>query len=124
MVQGFTAVHIAAIAATSWVLFMNGVTSLQLRPDGDANAMIFIGSTTLAIFIGTGYIALDTAFDWTGEFFTDKEDGYRNYAIYVLYQLFPLICIVSFFLAEGFTCLVVLGEFRPFCKQYFFLASL
>ncbi|KAI5291832.1 hypothetical protein KEM54_005690 [Ascosphaera aggregata] len=112
--DGFSSVHIAAIAATNWILLMNGLTSLQLRVDGDAIALAFISGTAGLIFICTGYIALDTAFDWTGQFVTTKADGYRNYALYVLYQLFPLVCLVLYFLTQGFTCLVALGEFVPF----------
>lgn len=73
---------------------------------------LFFGSG-LVFFIGTGYIALDTAFDWTGEFATNDSNGFRNIALYVLYQLFPLICLVAFFLLEAFLVLRVLGEFRP-----------
>jgi hypothetical protein len=65
-----------------------------------------------AIFVGTGYIALDTGFDWTGEFETSGPD-YRNIALYVLYQLFPLVCLVAFFLLETYLVIRVLGEFRP-----------
>ncbi|KAI5309522.1 hypothetical protein KEM55_003061 [Ascosphaera atra] len=93
---------------------MNAVISLQIRPDGDAFSLGLIGGSAAVLFIGTGYIALDTAFDWSGEFVTRQEEGYRNYALYVLYQLFPLICLVLSFLTYGMTCLVMLGEFKPF----------
>jgi hypothetical protein len=37
----------------------------------------------------------------------------RNIGLYVLYQLFPLICLVVFFLLETVLVLRVLGELRP-----------
>jgi hypothetical protein len=57
---------------------------------------------------------LDTGFDWSGEFETSGPD-YRNIALYVLYQLFPLVCLVAFFVLETYLVIRVLGEFRPMC---------
>ncbi|KAL6720198.1 hypothetical protein ACLMJK_002119 [Lecanora helva] len=37
----------------------------------------------------------------------------RNVALYVLYQLWPLICLVGFFLLETVLVLRVLGEKKP-----------
>ncbi|KAL2808187.1 chitin synthase III catalytic subunit [Aspergillus granulosus] len=110
--KGFSAVHIAAIAAASWVLFLNALVGFQFLDDGTpASIGLFLVSAG-AIFVGTGYIALDTGFDWTGEFETTSPD-YRNIALYVLYQLFPLVCLVAFFLLETYLVIRVLGEFRP-----------
>ncbi|KAL2785781.1 chitin synthase III catalytic subunit [Aspergillus keveii] len=110
--KGFSAVHIAAIAAVSWVLFLNALVGFQFLDDGTpASIGLFVVSAG-AIFVGTGYIALDTGFDWTGEFETSGPD-YRNIALYVLYQLFPLVCLVAFFVLETYLVIRVLGEFRP-----------
>ena len=67
-----------------------------------------------AIFIGTGYITLDTAFSWTNTFVDSLDPPLnRNIGLYVLYQLFPLICIVVFFILETILVLRVLGERKP-----------
>ncbi|KAL4885974.1 chitin synthase III catalytic subunit [Aspergillus karnatakaensis] len=111
--KGFSAVHVAAIAATSWILFLNALVGFQFLDDGTpASIGLFLVSGAI-IFIGTGYIGLDTGFNWTGEFFTTPSSGYRNIALYVLYQLFPLVCLFVFFLLETYLVLRVLGEFRP-----------
>ncbi|KAL2825474.1 chitin synthase III catalytic subunit [Aspergillus cavernicola] len=110
--KGFSAVHIAAIAATSWVLFLNALVGFQFLDDGTPASLGLFAASATAIFVGTGYIALDTAFDWTGEFATSPSN-YRNIALYVLYQLFPLVCLVVFFILETYLVVRVLGEYRP-----------
>ncbi|KAL4900002.1 hypothetical protein BDW74DRAFT_104802 [Aspergillus multicolor] len=111
--KGFSAAHVAAITATCWILLLNALVGFQFLDDGTPASMGLLLVSGLVFFIGTGYIALDTAFDWTGEFATNRNDGYRNIALYVLYQLFPLVCLVAFFLLETFLVVRILGEFRP-----------
>lgn len=85
----------------------------QLLDDGTAASIGLISASAAALFIGTGYIALDTAFSWSGYFDPSLSGDYRNIALYVLYQLLPLICLVVFFVLEAVLVLRVLGEFRP-----------
>lgn len=115
-IQGFTAVHIAAITATCWVLLMNALVGFQLLDDGTPASIGLICASAAVLFIGTGYIALDTGFDWTGHFQSSHDAPNRNIALYVLYQLFPLVCLVLFYVLEAVLVLRVLGEFRPMCK--------
>lgn len=116
-IQGFTAVHLAAIAATSWILLLNSVVGYQLLDDGTALSMGAILVSAAAIFIGTGYIALDTSFSWTSTFTSSLTDpGNRNIGLYVLYLLFPLVCLVVFFVLETVLVLRVLGEKKPMCE--------
>ncbi|KAI9376642.1 chitin synthase III catalytic subunit [Aspergillus egyptiacus] len=111
--KGFSAVHIAAITTTCWILFLNALVGFQFLDDGTVVSIgLFVASSTI-FFVGTGYIALDTAFGWTGEFTTVEDEGYRNIALYVLYQLFPLVCLFAFFVLETYLVVRVLGEFRP-----------
>ncbi|PWY78453.1 export control protein CHS7-like protein [Aspergillus sclerotioniger CBS 115572] len=110
--KGFSAIHIAAITATCWILFLNALVGYQLLDDGTPASIGLIIASSLVLFIGTGYIALDTAFDWTGEF-TTSVPHYRNIALYVLYQLFPLICLVAFYVLEAVLVVRILGELRP-----------
>ncbi|CDM35545.1 hypothetical protein DTO013E5_7981 [Penicillium roqueforti] len=111
--KGFSAVHIAAITANCWVLLMNALVGFQLLDDGTPASIGLICASAVVLFIGTGYIALDTAFDWTGRFQSSHDTPNRNIALYVLYQLFPLVCIVLFYVLEAVLVLRVLGEFRP-----------
>ncbi|RAH44260.1 chitin synthase export chaperone [Aspergillus brunneoviolaceus CBS 621.78] len=111
--KGFSAVHIAAITATCWILLLNALVGFQFLDDGTPASIGLIVASGLVLFIGTGYIALDTAFDWTGEFATTSSNHYRNIALYVLYQLFPLVCLVLFYVFEVILVVRILGEFRP-----------
>ena len=95
---------------------MNALVGFQLLDDGTAASVGLISASAAALFIGTGYIALDTGFDWTGRFQSSSDAPNRNIALYVLYQLFPLICVVLFYLLEAVLVLRVLGEFRPMRK--------
>lgn len=111
--QGFSAVHVAAITATCWILLLNALVGFQLLDDGTPASIGLISASAVVLFVGTGYIALDTAFDWTGHFQPSHSGENRNIALYVLYQLFPLVCLVLFYVLEAVLVLRVLGEFRP-----------
>ncbi|KAJ9622376.1 hypothetical protein H2203_006595 [Taxawa tesnikishii (nom. ined.)] len=74
-------------------------------------ALVF-GSAAI-LFIGTGYIALDTGFSWTGYWNSTLDAPNKAYALYTLYQLVPMIFLVVFFLLETVLVLRVLGERRP-----------
>ncbi|CAF9907884.1 MAG: hypothetical protein GOMPHAMPRED_006011 [Gomphillus americanus] len=113
VVLGFTAVHLAAIAATTWMLMLNGLVGFQLLDDGTAISMLLVLGSAAAVFVGTGYIALDTAFSWTGRFANSLQPPNYNVGLYVLYWLLPLICLVVFFLLETVLVLRVLGERKP-----------
>lgn len=112
--RAFTSIHLAAIAATFWLLLANGLVGYQIVEDGTLLSVGLILAGAIAIFVGTGYIALDTAYDWTG-FFSAQSYGpiHRNYGLYVLYQLWPLLCVFLFYVLETFLVLRVLEEKRP-----------
>lgn len=109
----FTAIHIAAITATSWILMLNGAVGYQLLDDGTAVSVGLLLISSLIIFVGTGYIALDTGFSWTGYWESTLARPNQAYALYTLYQLVPLLFIVIFFLLEAFLVLRILGERKP-----------
>lgn len=103
----------AAITATTWILFLNAVVGFQLLDDGTPISIGLLLISGVILFIGTGYIALDTGFSWTGYFDSSLEGENRNIGLYVLYLLFPLICVVGFFALEALLVLRILGELRP-----------
>jgi Chitin synthase export chaperone len=111
--KGFSAVHVAAIAATTWVLLLNALVGFQLLDDGTPISLALLLGSAAAIAIGTGYIALDVAFSYTGFFDSTHDDPNRAMGLYILYQLFPLICLVLFFICESILVLRVLGEKKP-----------
>jgi hypothetical protein len=101
------------IVATCWILMVNAVVGYQLLDDGTAVSLGLMVFSAALFLIGTGYIALDTGLDFTG-FWEDSYDlPNRNIALYVLYQLVPLIFLVAFYVLEAILVLRVLGETRP-----------
>ncbi|KAB5582739.1 chitin synthase export chaperone [Coniochaeta sp. 2T2.1] len=109
----FTGIHIGFIVATTWILMLNAVVGYQIIDDGTPLSLGLIGGTALALLIGTGYIALDTGYSWTGFWDSSYNLPNRNVALYVLYQLAPLVFLVAFFILEAILVLRVLGEVRP-----------
>jgi hypothetical protein len=111
--QAFSAIHIGFITATTWVLLLNAVVGYQLIDDGTPLSMGLLVASSAAFLLGTGYIALDTGFHFTGYWDTSYQLPNRNIALYVLYQLAPLIFLVAFYVLEAILVLRVLGETRP-----------
>ncbi|KAH9845243.1 Chitin synthase export chaperone [Teratosphaeria destructans] len=111
--RAFSAVHIAAIVATLWILMMNGAVGYQLIDDGTPLSLLLVFGSAAALFIGTGYIALDTGFSWTGYWDSTLTAPNRAYALYTLYQLIPLVFLVVYFILETVLVIKVLGEIKP-----------
>ena len=101
------------IAATTWVLMLNAVVGYQLIDDGTVLSMGLMVISGAAFLIGTGYIALDTGFKFTNYWDSSYDLPNRHIALYVLYQLIPLIFLVAFYVLETILVLRVLGETRP-----------
>jgi hypothetical protein len=115
--RGFSAAHIAAVVVTSWVLLLNGLVGFQFMEDGTPLSLGLMIASSAALFIGTGYIALDTGFSWTGFFDSTLSEPNQAYALYTLYQIVPLLFLVVFFVLEAFLVLRILGERRPMRKR-------
>jgi len=109
----FTGIHIGMIAASLWILMLNAVVGYQLLDDGTPVSLGLIVGSALMIFIGTGYIALDTGYSWTGHFDSSLSGNNRNIGLYVLYQLAPLVFLFVFFVLETMLLIRVLGERKP-----------
>ncbi|KAM0264673.1 hypothetical protein ACHAQJ_000497 [Trichoderma viride] len=109
----FSAIHIGLIIATTWILMLNAVVGYQLLDDGTPLSLTLLGLSAGALFVGTGYIALDTGFSWTGFWDSSYNLPNRNIALYVLYQLIPLLFFVAFYVLETILVLRILGELRP-----------
>jgi hypothetical protein len=92
---------------------LNAVVGYQIVDDGTPMSLGLIGGSALVLLIGTGYIALDTGFQFTGYWNSSYDSPNRNIALYVLYQLAPLVFLVAFFVLEAILVLRVLGETRP-----------
>ena len=97
-------------------MLLNGVVGYQLLDDGTVISLGAILISAIALFVGTGYIALDTAFSWTGHFAPSLVSPNYNLGLYILYQLVPLVFLFLFFLLESYLVLRVLGERKPMRK--------
>jgi hypothetical protein len=109
----FTGIHIGMIIAALWILLLNAIVGFQLLDDGTPLSIGAIVGSAAILFIGTGYIALDTGYSWTGHFDSSLTAPNRNIALYVLYQLAPLVFLFVFFALETALVIRVLGERRP-----------
>ncbi|KAG9246114.1 chitin synthase III catalytic subunit [Calycina marina] len=109
----FTGIHIGFIVATTWILLLNAVVGYQFFDDGTLVSLIPMVITSLILLIGSGYIALDTGFNWTGYWDKSLTDNNQNIALYVLYQLAPLLFLFLFFVLEAVLVIRVLGERKP-----------
>lgn len=92
---------------------LNAVVGYQVIDDGTPLSLGLMLISAAILLIGTGYIALDTGYHWTGYWDSSYNDPFRNIALYVLYQLIPLIFLVAFYVLEAILVLRVLGETRP-----------
>ncbi|RPA84761.1 hypothetical protein BJ508DRAFT_339410 [Ascobolus immersus RN42] len=111
VVKGFSAVHIGSITAFFWTLFIFAIVKFQYLDDGTLLSIGLVLGSGLIIFAGTGYIALDTAFQWTSQFVYSGD--YKNLALYVLYLIEPLIMIALYVILATIVVLMVLGERKP-----------
>ena len=92
---------------------LNGLVGYQLLDDGTPVSIGLLFISAVILFVGTGYIALDTGFSWTGYWDDTLSGENKAYALYTLYQLVPLVFLVVFFCLESFLVLRVLGERKP-----------
>ena len=119
--QAFSGIELGMITATTWILMLNGAVGYQLIDDGTPLSMgLALGSAAL-LFIGTGYIALDTGYDWSGYFNTtciQNPPFNRSYSLYTLCVLLPMVFLFIYFILESILVIKVLGEIKPMSKQF------
>ena len=111
--KSFSAIHVAAITGTSWVLLINALVGYQLLDDGTPASMALTAGSAAIIAIGTGYIALDVGFGYTTFFDSTHNPPHQAYGLYILYLFVPLLFISIFFILETVLVIKVLGEKRP-----------
>jgi hypothetical protein len=109
----FTGIHIGMIIAALWILLLNAVVGFQLLDDGTLLSVGLMVASAAVLFLGTGYIALDTGYNWTGHFYSSQSGNNRNIALYVLYQLAPLVFLFLFFCLETVLVIRILEEYKP-----------
>jgi len=111
----FTGAHLGVITATTWMLMLNGVVGYQVLNDGSFMSILLLLGSAAALLVGTGYIALDTGYNWTGYFNTTQiqQAPNRSYALYTLYLLAPAVFLFIYGCLETYLVLKILGEIKP-----------
>ncbi|ORY64040.1 chitin synthase export chaperone [Pseudomassariella vexata] len=109
----FTGIHVGMIIAATWILMLNAVVGYQIIDDGTPLSLGLMAISGAILLIGTGYIALDTGYHWTGRWDSSYNEPYRHISLYVLYQLAPLVFLIAFFVLEAILVIRILGEVRP-----------
>ncbi|KAK7203022.1 chitin synthase III catalytic subunit [Myxozyma melibiosi] len=111
----FSAIEIGATAATAWLLVVNAIVAYQILPDGGFLSVSLTFLSGLAFFIGVGYIALDSAFNWTNTFDSapSRPELMRNYALYTTYLLWPILAISLYLILQFNLVVRVLRERKP-----------
>lgn len=116
--QAFTGIHLGIITATTWMLMINGAVGYQAIDDGSFLSVFLLFASTAALFIGTGYIALDTGYNWSG-YWNGLEVQFnpdRQYSLYTLYLVAPAVFLFIYFWLSFFLVIRVLGEKKPLRK--------
>ncbi|KAK9472092.1 chitin synthase III catalytic subunit [Dipodascopsis tothii] len=104
----FSAAQIGATTATAWALLLNGLVTLQFMADGSVLSVALTLLSTAMVGVGTGYIAADTDLAFSGAF----EMPY-NPALYTLFLVLPLICVVAYVVLEIVLVVRILRELKP-----------
>ncbi|CCJ31237.1 unnamed protein product [Pneumocystis jirovecii] len=106
----FTAAHISFIVTFFWVLLLNAIVGYQLFEDGTIFSISLLVVPSILLFVGSGYIILDSMFFWS-DTFIDNYYALRNYGAYILYFLWPLVSIVGIGRMEAFMSVITIGFF-------------
>jgi hypothetical protein len=94
---------------------LNGAVGYQALTDGGFSSIVLVVGSAAALLVGTGFIALDTGFNWTGYFNTPliQEAPNRAYALYTLYLLCPAVFLFIYFVLSSWLVVKILGEVKP-----------
>lgn len=115
-----TAIHAGLVAALFWQLLGNALVATQVVEDGTLSSLIPFFFFSVAFFVATLYISLDTAFGFTTAFRSDPADALHNIGLFVLTSIWPGAAAIIYFILMIYIVLGVLREVRP---VWFFVLS-
>jgi len=120
---GFSAAHLGMFTATTWILMLNGAVGYQALNDGSFMSIVLIVGSAAMLFVGTGFIALDTGLNLTGYFNSPMIQAApnRSYSLYTLWILAPLVFLAIYFILETWLVLRILGEIKPMRKMEYMI---
>jgi len=108
-----TALHAAAVVVLFWTLLANGLVATQIVEDGTASSLIPFFGLGAILFLVTLYISIDTAFGLTSIFKSNPPRDLRNIGLFLLLDLWPIICVTIYFGIMAYIITFVLREKKP-----------
>ena len=109
-----TVIQMGLRAAWFWVLIINGLISTQWLEDGTPPSIISLWTGGIAFFVGTGYVAVDTAFNWSGKLPpSDPIEHLQSNGLFVLLLLWPMIATFIYTCLMLYVLAFLLKEFIP-----------
>ncbi|EOQ99984.1 hypothetical protein E3P92_03124 [Wallemia ichthyophaga] len=109
-----TSIQMGLRSAWFWSLIVNGLNSTQLIEDGTPPSILSLWVGGIAFFVGTGYIAVDTAFNWSGNLPPSNPPEYLlSNGLFVLLLLWPMIAVFIYSLLMTYVIFFLLKESIP-----------
>lgn len=108
-----SAVHVGLLVALFWTLAWIALLSLQFVEDGTLPALIPLSAGIVILFVGPGYIALDTGLTVTSYFQSSPADQLHNTWLFVLTIIWPAAAAAFYFLIQLGVVVRVLKEKKP-----------
>ncbi|TIB75238.1 hypothetical protein E3Q10_01469 [Wallemia mellicola] len=109
-----TAIQMGFRSAWFWALLVNGFNSTQLLEDGTPASIGTLWTGGIAFFVGTAYIAVDTAFNWSGRLPPSNPPEYLiSNGLFVLLLLWPMIATFLFTALMIYVIFFLLKETLP-----------
>lgn len=115
---GFSAVHVAFVTTTSWLVLYHAVTACQFFDDGGTTSILTLTGSSICIFAPTLYVALDTGYNFTGRFISNYSLPNKAIALFVLCLVLPLFCLVVAFVIWFVIIVRKLGEPKQLGPQF------
>ncbi|VDC05846.1 unnamed protein product [Peniophora sp. CBMAI 1063] len=117
-----TAVHAGTVAALFWTLLGNAIVATQVVEDGTLSSLIPFTFFTLAFFVATTYICLDTGFTFTQTFAPSSEPAsLHSIGVFILTSIWPGAAALLYFILMMWVVVGMLREYRP--MLFYFLAA-
>ncbi|KAG5641748.1 hypothetical protein DXG03_004293 [Asterophora parasitica] len=110
-----TAIHAGVVAALFWALLANAVVATQVVEDGTLSSLVPYYALALLIFALGTYLSLDVALGITTAIGAPASpaSGLKSIPLFVLLNIWPLLCAVAYFAIMAYVVTSVLKESRP-----------
>ncbi|KAG6896811.1 hypothetical protein C0992_005911 [Termitomyces sp. T32_za158] len=110
-----TAIHAGLVVAFFWGLLANALVATQIVEDGTWSSLVPYYIFSVLLFALGVYLALDTALGATDAIggASDPPQALRSISLFVVLNIWPLLCAVVYLALMTYIVVKVLREFRP-----------